>query len=130
MTHHIAKQVHAKFKVFSGELSTDGTIGKLANEIAAFADKSKIAPKSIGVAHLEDMRRVVITLGYRDDEAPYPIKLHSVPIGKMDIKGNDLSALEKAISKAAGNYRNIICHELYLSGPQNFMMVIMTHEAA
>ena len=99
MTHHIAKQVHTRFKVFSGELNADGTIGKLADEIAAFAGKTKIAPKSIGVAHLEDARRVVITLGYRDDEEPYPIKLHCVSIGKMDLKGNDLSALEKPFPK-------------------------------
>ena len=53
MSHHIAKQVHDKFKIFSGELASDGTIGKLADEVAAFAKKSKIAPKSIGVAYLE-----------------------------------------------------------------------------
>ena len=53
MAHHIAKQVHDKFKIFSGELAADGTIGKLADEVAAFANTSKIAAKSIGVAHIE-----------------------------------------------------------------------------
>lgn len=129
MPHHIAKQVHEKFKVFAGPLAADHTVGKLGDEIAAFARSAKIAAKSIGVAYLESAQQLVITLGYRSDEDPYPIKLHCVPLGRIDVKGHDYSALEKAMASAAGKYRNLICHELYLSGPQDFMMVLMTHEA-
>ena len=77
MAHHITKQVHDKFKIFSGELAADGTIGKLADQVAAFARKSKIAPKSIGVAYLEHGNRLVITLGYLQDDAPYPLRPHN-----------------------------------------------------
>jgi hypothetical protein len=129
MTHHIAKQVHDKFKIFSGELASDGTIGKLADEVAAFANKSKIAAKSIGVAYLEPSKHLVITLGYRDDEEPYPIKLHCVRLGKVDIKGGDFSALEEKMSHAGGRHRNIICHELYVTGGNDFTVVVMTHES-
>jgi hypothetical protein len=129
MAHHIAKQVHDKFKIFSGELATYGTIGKLADEVAAFANKSKIAAKSIGVAHIEP-GRLVITLGYRDDEEPYPVKLHCLPLGKVDLKAGDFHALETSMAKATGKHRNIICHELYVTGGHDFTTVLMTHEAS
>src|SRR5271165_7565637 len=84
MAHHIAKQVHDRFKIFSGELAADGTIGKLADEVAAFVNKSKVAAKSIGIAYLEPGNRLVITLGYLDDADPYPVKLHCIPLGKVN----------------------------------------------
>jgi hypothetical protein len=129
MAHHIARQVHDKFKIFSGELASDGTIGKLADEVAAFANKSKIAPKSIGVAYLEPSKRLVITLGYSEDKEPYGVKLHCVRLGKMDVKGNDFSALEEKMAKAGAKHSNIICHELYVTGGNDFTVVVMTHEA-
>jgi len=52
--------VHDKLKIFSGELAADGSIGKLAEEVAVFANKSKIAPKSIGVVYLEPDKRLMI----------------------------------------------------------------------
>jgi hypothetical protein len=130
MTHHIAKQVHDKFKIFSGKLASDGTIGKLADEVAAFANHDKIAPKSIGVAYLEASQRLVVTLGYRDDEEPYPVKLYCIRLGKLDIKGEDFSALEEKMAHAGGRHRNIICHELYVTGGNDFTVVVMTHEAS
>jgi hypothetical protein len=130
MPHHIAKQVHDKFKIFSGELAADGSLGKLADEVAAFANKSKIAAKSIGVAYLEPSKRLMITLGYRDDEDSYPVKLHCIPLGKVDVKAGDFHALEASMAKATGKQRNIICHELYVTGGHDFTMVLMTHQAS
>lgn len=130
MAHHIAKQVHEKFKIFSGELAADGAIGKLADDVAAFANQSKIAAKSIGVAYLEPVKRLVITLGYRDDEEPYPVKLHWIPLGKIDTKAGDFRALEASIAKAASRHRNVICHELYVTGGHDFTIVLMTHGAS
>ena len=97
--------------------------------MAAFASKSKIAPKSIGVAYLEPSKRLVITLGYRDDEAPYGLKLHCVRLGKVDVKGNDFSALEEKMAKASAKHHNVICHELYVTDGNDFTAVVMTHEA-
>jgi hypothetical protein len=128
MTSHIKQQVHEKFKIFTGELAADKTIGNLAGQVAGFVQQSKIAAKSIGVAYLESLKRLVITLGYRDDEEPYPIKLHCISLGKMGVEGPELGDFEKALAKATSKYRNVICHELYLTGPQDFMMVLMTHE--
>jgi hypothetical protein len=124
----IKHQVHDKFKVFTGELAPDHTIGKLADEVAAFAKHSHAAAKSIGVEYIESAGRLLITLGYRDDEEPYPIKLHSVPLGKIDAMAGDFSKLEAAMANASGKVRNIICHELYLTDKGDFVMVFMTHE--
>jgi hypothetical protein len=129
MSHHIHQQVHDKFKIFSGVLASDGTIGKLADEVADFVTASRIAPKSIGVAYLPS-KHLVITLGYRDDDQPYPIKLHCIPLGKVDVKGGDFRALERKIGEASSKYRNIICHEIYVMGENDFTVVVMTHEVA
>ena len=126
----IKAQVHDKFKVFTGELAGDKTIGKLAAEVAAFAHDSRAAAKSIGVEYIESAGRLLITLGYRDDEEPYPIKLHSVHLGKVESLAGDFSKLEAAMAKAAGKIRNIICHELYATAGGDFVMVFMTHEKA
>ncbi|SRR5258708_1205349 len=123
----IKKQVHQKFKVFVAELAPDNSIGALADEVAGFARNAKIAAKSIGVEYLESAKLLLITLGYRDDEPYYPIQLHCVSLGKIDAKGHDFIALEQAMGEAAEKYPNIICHELYLTAEQDFLMVFMTH---
>jgi hypothetical protein len=125
----IKAQVHDKFKMFSGELAPDKTIGKLADEVASFVSNSGVAAKSIGVQFIESANRLLITLGYRDDAQPYPIRLHSVLLGKIDPKARDFSAMEEAMAQASSRYQNIICHELYLTGDKNIVLVFMTHEA-
>src|SRR5215471_14365320 len=125
----IAKQVHAKFKVFVGELAPDKTIGRLARDVAAFASAHKFAAKSIGVEYLESLKRLVVTLGYRDDEAYYPIELHSVPLGKTHVLAGNFSALEDAMAAASKKHANVICHELYVTEEQDFVLVLMTHQA-
>src|SRR5262245_35272295 len=71
-------QVHSKFKLFAGSLGPGGSLGSLGTEVEQFAAKVKAAPKSIGVEYLEHSKKVVVSLGYRDDEAAYPIKLTGV----------------------------------------------------
>ena len=125
---HIAEQVHAKFKVFAGPLDADDTIGPLAEEISRFVRDSKAAAKSIGVEYLETAERLIITLGYRDDEEGYPVKLSSVSLGKIEALGGDFGELERKMTEASAQFSNIICHELYVTGDHDFMMIFMTHE--
>ena len=99
----IKNQVHTKFKVFVGELAADRSIGDLGAKVASFAKTTGAAAKSIGVEYLESLKKVVITLGYRTDETPYPIRLQSVPVGKLHVLANDFSALETAMANAAEN---------------------------
>lgn len=122
----IASQVHSKFKVFVGELDANNSIGPLADQITNFVSEGKVAAKSIGVEYIESAARLIITLGYRDDEPWYPIAVDCVSLGKIDALGSDFAGLEQAISQAALKHSNIICHELYVTDDQEFLMIFMT----
>ena len=124
----IQEQVHNKFKVFTGTLQADNTLGPLADEVSRFVQESNIAPKSIGVEYLESAERLILSLGYRDDEPGYPVTLHSVPLGKVDTSGSDFQALEHKMAQASSGLSNIICHELYITDEQDLLMVFMTHQ--
>src|SRR5262249_10525676 len=124
---NIAQQVHNRFKVFSGELEPGHRIDALARKVVAFAS-GKVAAKGIGVADLESARRLIVTLGYRDDEPGYPIALHSASLGKVDkLDGEDFSALEAKMAEAAAGLSNVICHELFITEDHEFLMVFLTH---
>lgn len=123
----IANQTHGKFKVFAGKLDANNGLGELADQVSSFAAENKIAAKSIGVEYLESAESLIITLGYRDDEESYPIKLETVSLGKVDI-GSDFSALEQKMSEASQTVNNIICHELFVTEDKDFLMVFMTHQ--
>jgi hypothetical protein len=125
----IAEQVHSKFRVFAGRLQQDKTIGPLAAEIEAFVRNTQIAPKSIGVEYLESAQRLIITLGYRDDEPGYAVKINCVSLGRIDSFASDFSALEAAMSQASQTQSNIICHELYVTEDHDLLMIFMTHQA-
>lgn len=125
---HIAEQEHDKFKVFAGKLGANNKLGELADNVSAFAAENKIAAKSIGVEYLESSESLIITLGYRDDEEYYPIKLETVNLGKMDNIGQDFSVLEGKMSDASQSFSNIICHELFVTEDKDFLMVFMTHQ--
>ena len=124
----IAEQVHNKFKVFAGPLREDNTIGPLAEEVAAFVRETGAAAKSIGVEYLESAGRLIVTLGYRDDEEGYPVRLSSVTLGKIEALGDDFADLERRMADASAGFQNIICHELYVTEDHDFMMIFMTHE--
>lgn len=124
----IENQEHGKFKVFAGKLDANNGLGNLADEVADFAAKNKIAAKSIGVEYLESAESLIITLGYRDDEDFYPIKLETVNLGKMADIGGDFSALEAKMSEAGESVNQVICHELYVTEDKDFLMVFMTHQ--
>jgi len=120
-------QVHSKFKLFAGPLGPGGSLGKLATDVEEFAKKVKAAPKSIGVEYIEHDREVVVSLGYRDDEPGYPIKLQSASLGKLQsFKPDELARLEKKMGEAAAKVTGIICHELLVTEEREFVMVFMT----
>ena len=122
----IESQVHSKFKVFAGELDANKTIGPLGGQITKFVSEAKVAAKSIGVEYIESAARLIITLGYREDEPWYPVEVNCVSLGKIDALGSDFAALEQAMSQAAQKHSNIICHELYVTEDREFLMLFMT----
>ena len=127
----IEKQEHHHFKIFSGTLGENNSLGPLAEEVASFVEGQKVAAKSIGVEYLETAKRLIITLGYRKDEEFYPVQLTGVSLGKVEdlATRDDFSQLERAISEASKKVERIICHELYITEGHEFLMVFMTHKA-
>jgi hypothetical protein len=124
----IDHQVHTKFKLFTGALDKSGTIGALAGEVAAWAKTAKAAAKSIGIEFLERDHKVILSIGYRDDETPYGIRLESrkiATIGKLD--ASELGKLEKAMGDAAAHDKQVICHELYVTDANELFVVTMSH---
>lgn len=125
----IENQVHSKFKIFGGGLDANKTIGSLADQVAGFVREARVAAKSIGVEYLESAGRLIISLGYREDEPWYPVQIDCVSLGKIDTLGSDFAVLEQAMADAAQKRSNIICHELYVTEDREFLMVFMMHQA-
>jgi hypothetical protein len=48
---------------------------------------------------------------------------------KVDVKAGEFHELESSMAEATSKHRNIISHELYVKGGDDFTMVLMTHEA-
>ena len=68
-----------------------------------------------------------MTLGYRQGGEHYPITLQSVSLGKAALEeGLDFSELEARMREAAQNIDKIICHELFVTGEGELVMVFMT----
>jgi len=122
-------QVHAQFKLFTGELGADHSLGKLATDVEQFVASRGCAAKSIGVEYLEHERRLVVSLGYAEGGAAYPIRLRSVSLGvSKKLDAAELTDLEKKMCDAADKLKNVICHELFVTEKNEFVMVFMTAE--
>lgn len=121
------QQVHAKFKLFSGALESDGSLGALGREMEAFVKANPCAPKSIGVEFLERSKKVIVSLGYAEGEANYGVRFRSVKVGTAsNLDAPSLVALEKAMGTEATKLENVICHELLVDDHDNVVMVFMT----
>jgi hypothetical protein len=122
-----AQQVHSKFKMFTGKLGGTRSILELATEVEAFAAKAKAAPKSIGIEFLEHNKTLVLTLGYRDDEPAVAIKLVTASLGKASkLDTAELAKLEVRLSQEAAKAKHVICHELFVTDDDEFIVVFMT----
>ncbi len=122
------QQVHNKFKIFTGLVAADKGIGPLGEQIAAFVAEAQVAAKSIGVEYLESARKLVITLGYREGEPSYPVKITTAPLGKIgELEAEDTARLEASMGAAASKIESIICHELYITEDGDLLMVFMSH---
>lgn len=120
------QQVHSKFKVFIPEagLTDDEAMRRLSSMVETFARPGNLAPKSVGVEYLESQKQIVLSLGYRDDEPGYRVKLTSVSLGKLALNPE---AIEQAMSNAALTIENVICHEFFVDAEGVFVMVLLSH---
>lgn len=124
------EQIHNKFKIFTGALASDNSLGALADQVAAFVRDNKVSAKSIGVEYLESAKKLILSLGYREDGEHYPVKLTTVSAGKIgELEGGDVTRLEAAMTKASADVADIICHELYITDGGEFIIVLMSRTA-
>ena len=99
----------------------------MAEQVAEFVKTTGVAAKSIGTEFLESKKSLVVTLGYRDDEPGYPVRLECVKLGASSLA--DPALLEAQMAEAAGKFPGIICHELFITDQGDFYMVFMIHVA-
>jgi len=126
----IAQQFHTKFKMFAGPFGSGPNVARLIKDVEEFAARAGVAAKSIGIEYLEHDKAVVLTLGYRDDETPYPIKLQAVSLGRAaTLDPPELRRLEKRMEEEAARLPSIICHELFITEQDEFVVVFMRHQA-
>jgi len=71
----IKHQVHSKFKVFISDAESEDAVEQLFRQADVFTKDNSVAPKSIGVEYLEGQKRLILSIGYRDDEPGYPVNL-------------------------------------------------------
>jgi len=119
-------QQHSKFKLFVGHPTEENPLGDLSQEVTDFVRSAGVAAKSIGTEYLEGKKSLVVTLGYRDDEPTYPVRLHCVKLAGPGQSGLDnLAVLETQMAEAAQELSGIICHELFITDDGRFYMVFM-----
>jgi len=122
----IKHQVHSKFKVFIPEagITNKEAVRRLESMVEGYAHASKVAIKSVGIEYIDAQKQVVLSLGYRDDEPGYPVKLTSVSLGKLGLKPDEIAA---AMEKAAVAVENVVCHEFFVDGDGEYVMVLLSH---
>ncbi|MCC6130762.1 MAG: hypothetical protein IT186_12615 [Acidobacteria bacterium] len=126
----VTDQYHGSFKMFLGELDAANKLGNLTQQVEAFVADNKVAAKSIGVEYLEDDKKAVMTLGDRADEPAYEVKLFVESLGKKPVlDAAALASLEAALGERASTHPGVICHELYVTEDNEFLVVFMTHKA-
>lgn len=118
-------QVHHHFKVFAG-----AEFDAVAQEVEAWSAGGGSAPKSIGIEYVEAAGKLLLSVGYRDDEPGYPVRLHAVSLGTLgDLDAGSLDGIGRAMSEASRQFDRVVCHELYVTADHQVRMVFMVQGA-
>lgn len=103
----VKHQVHDEFTSFTGT-----SIIELSKTAADFAAQKRVAVKSLAVVMLPSSTLpapVILSIGYRSDEAWYPI---TVDGGTLPDTTNIDASIEAIAEQMAGD---VICHSLYVN---------------
>lgn len=122
----IKNQVHELFKVFIPEagIPYSEAMGRIADMVKEFTKDGKTAAKSVGVEYIEKTKQIILSIGYRNDEPGYPVRLVSRSLGRPPLRSDEI---EVAMGKAAENVQNVICHEFFVTDDGEFVMVLLSH---
>ncbi len=118
-------QVHDKFKLFTGALDDAGHITEVAKLVHAWVTTDKVAVKSVGAAVAKG--KLMLTIGYRDDEEPYEIALHSSKIGRVGpLDGDETTRFTRAIEAGGMNWPPVLGHTLYVTKDGDLYLVVLS----
>jgi hypothetical protein len=121
-------QSHQKFKLFIGTQDTDGSLGALGTQVEAFVTEKKVAAKSIGAEFIEHSGKVLLSLGYRDDQPSVAVRLTTDALGSIG-KDPNAAEVEAKMERAAAARGKVICHELFINAKDELFMVFMSEKA-
>jgi hypothetical protein len=118
-------QVHDKFKLFVGALDDAGHVNNLAKSVHEWVAKNKVAVKSVGAAVAID--KLMLTIGYRDDEPTYEIALHSSKIGRVGpLDADESNRFNRAIESAGMNWPPVLGHTMYVTKNNDLYLVVLS----
>jgi hypothetical protein len=118
-------QVHYLFKLFVGLLDDAGHITEVAKQVHDWVAKDKVAVKSVGTAVAKG--KLMMTIGYRDDEEPYEIALHSSKIGRVGpLDGDEMTRFTRAVDSGGMNWPPVLGHSLYVTKDGDLYLVVLS----
>jgi hypothetical protein len=118
-------QVHDRFKLFIGTLDDAGHVTDLANVIHEWVAKDKVAVKSVGAAVSNG--KLMLTIGFRDDEPTYEVALHSSKIGRVGaLDADETSRFTRAIESGGMNWPPVIGHSLYVTKNNDLYLAVLS----
>jgi hypothetical protein len=118
-------QVHDRFKLFIGTLDDAGHITELAKVIHEWVAKDKVAVKSVGAAVSNG--KLLLTIGFRDDEPTYDVVLHSSKIGRVGaLDADEISRFTRAIESGGMNWPPVIGHSLYVTKNNDLYLAVLS----
>ncbi len=115
---------HSSFKIFKGKMED---VSRIQTDIESFVVTNQVSARSIGIEFIEHSQEVLISLGYSTEGEFTPVSLALVNFGKVDL--SDTEAIEKKMSEAAQQQKNVICHELCITDKDEFLMLFMSTNA-
>jgi hypothetical protein len=123
----IKSQIHNRFALFTSTPDETGLVPTtLADAVANFAASNQnIAIKSVGIEYLEHDKQLILSLGYAEGQAGYPVKLQCASLGKFG--ATQLGEIAAAMEKAASQIGEVICHEFYVREDNEFFLVMLVH---
>ncbi len=118
-------QVHDKFKLFIGELDDAGHVNTLAKSVHEWVAKSNVAVKSVGAAYAKG--KLVLSIGYRDDEPAYAVELHSLKLGRVGtLDADESNRFNRAIESGGMNWPPVLAHTMYVTKDNDLYLVILS----
>lgn len=116
-------QVHSKFMIFTSTPMPDGSLDpEFGASVCEALRAANLAPKSVGIEYVESQDLIVLSIGYGSSEPGYPVKLTCIPLGTVPAD----QRLGTAMSEAAAQVDNVICHEFYVNKHECFFLVLLS----